>query len=119
MKTIGVIGSRRRNGLEDLAAVRKAIIEHYRDGDTFVSGGCPQGGDRFGKIVAAELKAPMHIYPAQWHIYGRSAGFKRNGLIARDADILIACIAGDRRGGTEDTIRKFMSKTDHGVLILV
>ena len=119
MKVIGVIGSRRRNSLADLAAVRKVIREHYRDGDTFVSGGCPQGGDRFCEIVAAELKAPIHIHPAQWHLYGRSAGFKRNGLIARDADILIACVAADRRGGTEDTIQKFLGKADHGSLIIV
>jgi len=31
-----------------------------------------------------------------------------NTYIARDSDILIACVSKDRKGGTEDTIKKYL-----------
>jgi hypothetical protein len=44
---------------------------------------------------------------------------KRSGMpFARDADVLIACAAPDRKGGTEDTIRKYL-KLGKTRLILV
>ena len=54
------------------------------------------------------------IYYAAWDRLGKSAGFTRNTDIARDADVLIACVAKDRTGGTEDTIRKWR-KFHHGL----
>ena len=106
-RTIGIVGSRRRNSPADKALLKKAFFSIYRPGDTIVSGGCPKGADRFAEEIAAECNIPIRIHSAQWDIYGRSAGFKRNTYIAHDADILIAVVAEDRRGGTEDTIRKF------------
>ena len=35
------------------------------------------------------------------------ANYERNTLIARDSDVLIAVVAPDRKGGTEDTIKKW------------
>ena len=112
-KVIGIVGSRRRNGKEDLFAVAAALAKVYEAGDTLVSGGCPKGGDRFAEILSAKQDIPIKIYPAEWNKYGRSAGFKRNGFIAADSDILIACVAPDRTGGTEDTIKKFLAKGKH------
>ncbi len=34
--------------------------------------------------------------------------YERNTLIAQDSDILIACVSPDRKGGTEDTINKYL-----------
>ena len=45
--------------------------------------------------------------------------YARNTLIARDADELIAVVAEDRKGGTEDTIKKFLKKTTENHLHLV
>ena len=108
MKTIGIIGSRRRDTEDDLNKTLIALQGIYEPGDELVSGGCPQGGDRFAEWIAREYQIPIKIYYAQWHRLGRSAGFQRNSLIARDADVLIACVAPDRTGGTEDTIRKYL-----------
>lgn len=108
MKTIGIIGSRRRDSKEDHQKVNAAFHKTYEPGDEIVSGGCPQGGDRFAENLAKLFQVPIKIYYAQWERLGRSAGFQRNSLIARDADILIACVAPDRTGGTEDTIKKFL-----------
>jgi hypothetical protein len=108
MKTIGIVGSRRRNSHADYLEVLAAFDICYDVGDEIVSGGCPQGGDAFAEVIAKKRQVPIKIYYAAWDRLGRRAGFARNGDIARDADVLIACAAHDRTGGTEDTIRKFL-----------
>ena len=107
MKTIGIVGSRRRNTSQDKTTVYQKFLEVYVDGDTIVSGGCPQGGDAFAEWIAKADQVPITIHYAQWKKHGKAAGFIRNGDIAKDAEVLIACVAVDRTGGTEDTIKKF------------
>ena len=109
MKVIGIVGSRRRDTPNDYTQVKAAFDRVYEIGDTLVSGGCPKGGDRFCEIIADRENIPISVHLAEWNKYGKSAGFKRNTYIAQDADVLIACVAADRKGGTEDTIRKYLS----------
>ena len=108
MKTIGIIGTRTRNSQTDFKLVRGALAGVYENGDEIVSGGCPQGGDRFAEVLAKTIQIPIKIYYAQWELFGKSAGFRRNDLIARDADVLIACVSEDRKGGTEHTINQYL-----------
>ena len=93
MKVIGIIGSRRRDALEDWLACEKKFKEIYEAGDEIVSGGCPKGGDRFAEKLAKKYQVPIKIYYAQWNKLGKGAGFARNGDIARDAWDLIAVVA--------------------------
>lgn len=106
MKTIGIVGSRRKDSPSDLKRCLIKFKELYEIGDKLVSGGCPKGGDRFAEIIAKRLKIPIKIHYANWNEFGKSAGFQRNGLIAADADVILAVVSDDRTGGTEDTIRK-------------
>lgn len=117
MKTIGIVGSRRRNGYTDKVAVAIALSAVFQEGDWIVSGGCPRGGDRFAEELARALGATILIYHANWTKKGRGAGFARNTDIAITADILIACVASDRTGGTEDTIRKFEKRGLKAILV--
>lgn len=96
-----------------------AFLQVYQEGDTLVSGHCWRGADEFAERLAASYEVPITLHPANWERDGRSAGFKRNGLIAADADLLIACVAQDRTGGTEDTVRKFLAQKLADQLILV
>jgi len=105
-KTIGIIGARRRDAQCDFEACMAAFVKVYEPGDKIVSGGCPKGGDRFANKIAKMLGLTIIIHYPNWDVHGRSAGFVRNTLIAEDADILIAVVAFDRKGGTEDTIKK-------------
>ncbi len=130
-RCIGIIGSRRRNSNDDYMKCLEAFHEYFQDGDTLVSGGCPKGGDKFAEKIADKYGIPvksskdgsypqkgtLHIHYPNWNT-GNLAGLDRNTFIARDADILIAVVASDRHGGTEDTIRKYanMGKT---MLVLV
>ena len=121
-KVIGIIGTRRRDTFIDFDMVYNAFKKYYNNGDCICSGKCSQGGDRFAVIIADRLglsKDKRMWYPANWNKYGKSAGMIRNTYIAKDSDILIACVAGDRRGGTEDTIRKFVKMYGERNLVIV
>lgn len=109
-KSIGIIGSRRRDSGRDQKAVREKFFEIYRDGDTIVSGGCRKGGDRFAEKIAKDNGIPILIFHANWNLHGNSAGMIRNGDIALNSDVIIACVAGDRTGGTENTIESYIKK---------
>ena len=119
MKWIGIIGSRRRDTHKDFTAVYFAFRDFYEDGDGIVSGGCPKGGDRFAEMIAKDQGIPILIYYPDWKRYSKAAGFIRNQYIADRADILIACVAKDRKGGTEDTIKKFEKQNKKGGVALV
>jgi len=108
IKFIGIVGSRRRNSAEDYLLVLEAFLKIYKPWDIIVSGGCPKGADNFAEQIATAYKISIVIHRAEWDKYGKAAGFKRNTYIAQDADVLIACVASDRKGGTEDTIKKYV-----------
>ena len=117
MKIIGIVGSRRRDTESDFRKCEEVFLSIYEEGDEIVSGGCPQGGDRFAEIIAKKHQIPIKIYYANWNKYGKLAGFRRNGNIAEDAHVLIAIVAGDRTGGTEDTIRKAEHKERKVIIV--
>ena len=122
-KVIGIIGTRRRDTDEDFKLVYEEFRKIYESGDSICSGLCPQGGDRFAVIIADRLGLPEDKciwFKPDWEKYGKAAGFIRNTDIARESDVLIACVAYNRSGGTEDTIKKFLrfGKTDSDVILV-
>jgi len=118
MKRIIIIGSRRRNEPADWLLTESAFLNIYEKGDIVISGGCSKGGDYFAEIISARYEIPIVIFPANWEKFGKAAGFIRNTDIARNGDVLIACVAPDRKGGTEDTIKKFRKFYPDGEVIL-
>lgn len=116
MKTIGIVGTRTKDGLpyyHKIKAVLETIIEPE---DRICSGLCPKGGDRFAVMLAKKYGNGTPLwFPAEWPKYGRAAGFKRNTDIAKNSDILIAVVADDRTGGTEDTIKKFRKEHPNAI----
>lgn len=119
MKTIGVVGSRKRDGFKDFVKVARAFFKVYEEGDVICSGLCPKGADNFAKILSKNYNIKNLWFPAQWDKYGKSAGFIRNDEIAKHSSILIACVAPDRKGGTEDTIKKFIFYHGNKRLIII
>jgi hypothetical protein len=100
-KTIGIIGSRKRDSLIDYREVRSAFNEIYQAGDIICSGLCPKGADRFAVIIADELELSDNErlwFPPKWDDinipnalikynkwgkpYNARAGFDRNTDIA-------------------------------------
>ena len=108
MKIIGIVGSRRRNSEEDYQKLLAKFKEIYEVEDEIVSGGCPQGADSYAELIAYQNQIPIKIYYAEWNRLGKRAGYARNSYIAYDADVLIVCVASDRTGGTESTIKEYL-----------
>ncbi len=117
MKKIGIIGTRKRNIRTDYIEVHEAFFEVYEKGDWIVSGHCPKGGDAFAEKIAFDYGIPILLFPPKKKI--RKEFFARNTLIADNSDIIIACLINSHEsiediykrtsGGSEDTLRKFMS----------
>ena len=117
-KKIIIIGSRRRDSEEDFRLVFDTFKEYYKDGDQIISGGCPQGGDHFAEIIASRMglteangglliHRPVKPSGPKW-VYAK-AFCERNTVVAKETEkdsVVLACVATDRTGGTEDTIRK-------------
>lgn len=125
MKRIGIIGTRRR----DTPSVQRLIEEQfwkiYQEGDIIVSGGCPQGGDKFAEAIAKANGIPiLTIYP-NYKRYGQGAPKVRNTPVAQASDVVIASVIRPEepleeiikrtKGGTEDTLRKFIAKEEHNI----
>lgn len=104
-KVIGIVGSRRRDSQGDFLLCERAFSHIYKAGDRIVSGGCPEGGDRFAEEISRRYGCQITIHRPDWKL-GKFAGFLRNTDIARDCTILIAVVADDRTGSTEDTVKK-------------
>lgn len=122
MKAIGIIGARKRDSKSDYQLCREVFDTIYEKGDIIVSGACPYGGDRFAEIIAAELglteeNGGLILHRPEWEKLGRGAGYARNTYIARDSDILIAVVTPERKGGTEDTIKKIEKLGRAAVLV--
>lgn len=130
MTKFGIIGSRRRDSerdMEILVTFLQEFLPAYPMPWVFVSGGCPKGADRFAELIAKELEIEMVIYypdksqlpenPQKWD-YAKIM-FDRNTTVAQDSDVLIALVAPDRKGGTEDTIKKFKKFHKLGEVIIL
>jgi predicted Rossmann fold nucleotide-binding protein DprA/Smf involved in DNA uptake len=103
---IAIIGSRRRI---DRAAVEAAVAA-LPQGTVVISGGA-SGPDTWAAEAASRLGLEVVVYrPATDGVrgYGEAARryHERNQRIVDACERLIAFVAADRRGGTEDTIRR-------------
>ncbi len=54
--------------------------------------------DQLGEHVAAENSIPVKQFPAQWDVYGKSAGPRRNREMAQYGDALLLVWNGVSRG---------------------
>lgn len=117
-KIIDIVGTRRRDTASAFKEIKRVFDLKYEDGDIICSGGCKKGADRYAEQLT-KTGIPILIYYPNYSKYGSPrALFKRNTQIAMKADILIACVMHPhqgidivlqrKKGGTEDTIKKFV-----------
>jgi hypothetical protein len=117
---IGIVGSRRRNKKADFKLVETAFLKEKGAAPcVIVSGGCLIGADHFAEVLSDKYNCELKIFSPNWSKYGNKAGPIRNTDIARESDVLIACVSSDRTGGTEDTIKKFKRFYPDRKLVLV
>ena len=107
IKIIGIIGTRRRDTIKEFKLIHKTFFEIYTIGDIICSGGCKQGGDRFAKLLHQKYDIPYLEFPFIRKL-GKGGGFVRNTDIAFWSNPIIATVSSDRKGGTEDTLKKHL-----------
>lgn len=114
---VAVIGSRRRNEESDREQVLRAVVavlerEVGRRPVVFVSGGCRKGADRHIELFveATELTLvrflPRDVPAGSPHWARTRALHDRNTRIVTLAGEVLAQVAPDRTGGTEDGVKK-------------
>jgi hypothetical protein len=89
----------------DIAAIERAlavILDRHPEGVLLVHGACPRGADAIAAAYAARTPGyQIEAHPADWHRYGRAAGYRRNAeMIALGADGCAAFIRGRSPGST-------------------
>ena len=101
-----MVGSRRRTDRETI----EAAVGGLPPGTVVVTGGA-EGPDRWAEHAARTSglevtvhRPELHGVRARWQAAERF--YARNQRIVDDSDLVIAFVAPDRTGGTEDTIRR-------------
>lgn len=89
-----IAGSR---SVTSLKVVSEAIAASGFTITQVVSGGA-RGVDTLGEIWAKNAGVEVVRFPAEWDRYGRSAGYRRNEVMARHADALVAVWDGSSSG---------------------
>jgi len=81
---------------------------------TIISG-LARGADSLACDFAAQHELPLEGFHAEWNKYGRSAGIRRNKLMAKNADHLLAFWNGKSKG----TMHMIDYATDRGLIVKV
>ena len=77
--------------------VTGTTMARWFDEVTIVSG-TARGADATGEDYADSRAVKVMRFPAEWDVYGKAAGYKRNQQMARYADALVAFWDGKSRG---------------------
>lgn len=101
-----ITGSRDWN---DSQAIAKAILNFAPfnwEEVTIVHGDCPTGADAMAQRFAESLEIETERHPANWSLYGRAAGPKRNQkMVDLGADIVLAFMNPGSKG-TADCVKR-------------
>ena len=79
----------------------QALLDALQEVDwqiTRVVCGMARGADKLGYDWAKANNIPIAEFPADWNCHGKSAGYKRNAEMAKNADALLALWDGQSRG---------------------
>ena len=91
---IAIIGSRDFNDYGLLTET----LEQLKPNITQVISGAARGADSLGEQWAKENQIDTLIFPANWGLYGKRAGFIRNEDIIKNCDCCIAFWDGKSKG---------------------
>lgn len=94
---VAIVGSRSFTDYHFLAKCLNALFHEPCFDITILSGGA-KGADTLGALYANDRKWQLVYYLPDWDKYGKSAGFRRNELMSRAADIVIAFWDGESSG---------------------
>lgn len=95
-----IAGGRHMNDYALVEQKANAFLSRlFEEGEEVVIvSGAARGADRMGELYAENQGIECRTYSAKWDEYGKSAGYKRNTLMAENADALIAFWDGSSKG---------------------
>lgn len=91
---VAIIGSRSFNNY----ALLNETLEPIKPQITQVISGAAKGADSMGEQWASDNQIDTNIFPANWSLYGKRAGFVRNEDIIKNCDLCIAFWDGKSKG---------------------
>jgi hypothetical protein len=97
-----VTGSRTWDDVRTIEQALGVILDRHPEGILLVHGACSRGADAIADAYAARTPGyQIEAHPADWHRYGRAAGYRRNAeMVALGADGYAAFIRGGSPGST-------------------
>jgi len=95
---IAVIGSRSFNDF----GLLKQILDGFSEISMIVSGGA-KGTDQLAAQYAFTRSIPTIIFNPNWSVHKKGAGHRRNELIIKESDLILAFWDGNSKG-TSNTI---------------
>jgi hypothetical protein len=97
-----VTGSRTWDDISRVEHALAVILARHPEGVVLVHGACPRGADAIAAGYAARTSGyQVEGRPANWRLYGRAAGYRRNAeMIATGAGGCIAFIRGGSPGSS-------------------
>ena len=104
MIRIIVAGSRDFNdfGLVDKTLTKYMTNMSLTKDDIEIVSGCARGADRLGEQFATKHNLACAKFPAEWDLYGKSAGYRRNAQMAdyaiQETGVLFAFWDGSSKG---------------------
>lgn len=108
-----IAGSRDFDNYFWLADIADQLLKDETDVE--IVSGTARGADRLGEQYALERNYKLTKFPANWDLYGRSAGYRRNVEMGNYADALIAFWDGESKG----TKHMIDIATDKGLKVCV
>ena len=103
-----IAGGRDYTDYDRLVEVCETLLDGWLDDEIIImSGNCSEGADAMGETFADERGYKLELFPAEWHKYGRAAGPRRNVVMSKKADVLVAFWNG-KSPGTDNMIHEAM-----------
>ena len=93
-----IAGGRTFTNLDMMITELDRMITFTNDDPLTIISGTARGADECGERYAAHRGLDLERYPAQWDVYGRSAGYKRNEQMANIATHCVVFWDGQSRG---------------------
>jgi len=104
---IGIVGSRTWTNAKLMARTIESYVSKHRlkwEDIILISGGA-KGADKLAEEFAQWKKIAIEVYLPDWELHGKTAGFLRNTIIARESEFLF-CFWDGKSRGCMDTVEK-------------
>lgn len=115
-KNIIVAGGRYFNDYSMLEKQLDVLFQNLNKADLTIISGAAKGADSLAIRYADERGIKVIKMPANWELYKKAAGYKRNTEMAKIADGLVAFWDGESRGTAH--MIKIMRDMDKKVVVV-